>query len=45
MEENTNIFLCDALFLYVVHETFIEMPLLQETSSAQKKTSAPGLSE
>ena len=38
MEENTNIFLCEALFLYVVHETFIEMPPLQETSSAQKIT-------
>ena len=34
--KNTQIFPCGALLLSVVHETFIELPLFQETSPGTK---------
>ena len=34
--KNKKLFWCGALFLYVVHEVFIEVSLFQETCSARK---------
>ena len=38
MEKNKKICHCRALLLYVMHEVFIEVPLLQETCSALKNS-------
>ena len=38
LEKNTEIVPCGVLLLTVIHETFIKMPLFQETSSAPKKS-------
>ena len=38
MEKNKKIFPCGALLLYIVHEVFIEVPLFQETCSAQNNS-------